>query len=65
MCHFETIHGVKVWLPDCMGGAVYGDKYHCTCERGKRPDAIRISYLEREVKTLALRLKVIEEGMKK
>lgn len=30
-CHHETINGISVWIPGCMGGAVYGDKYHCTC----------------------------------
>lgn len=31
-CHYARDHkGRRFWLPGCMGGAVYGDKDHCTC----------------------------------
>jgi len=31
-CRFVTEGGTRFWLPQCMGGAVYGDKLHCTCK---------------------------------
>ena len=52
-CHYETIDGVRVFFPGCMGGAVYGDRSHCTCERPTKKDIEqRLSALEEKVKRL-------------
>ena len=33
-CGMKTYKGFRYWHPECMGGAVYGDKDHCTCLAG-------------------------------
>jgi len=30
-CRFVTEGDVRFWMPECMGGGVYGDKDHCHC----------------------------------
>ena len=57
-CHYETIDGVRVFFPGCMGGAVYGDKSHCTCVRPSKKDLEqRVSDLENKVKQLEKKMK--------
>jgi len=48
-CGFYKIKNLRVWIPYCMGGAVHGNKNHCTC---KSNPVDRISELERKVQRL-------------
>lgn len=51
-CGYVRDKGVRFFLPECMGGAVYGMN-GCTCS-SREPKSLdaRISKLERDVATL-------------
>lgn len=53
-CHYiRDKEAGRVFLPGCMGGAVYGP-YGCTCEKPSR------SSLERRIEKLEKRVKQLE-----
>ena len=55
MCRYERApDGSKHWLPDCMGGAVYGEQ-GCTCERAPKK-----SKLEKKIEELEKRIALLE-----
>jgi hypothetical protein len=53
MCGWKIAEdGTKYWLPDCMGGAVYG-KVGCTCKKKPRKKVgPKIKELEERIKRL-------------
>lgn len=57
MCRNERApDGSKYWLPDCMGGAVYGEQ-GCTCTREPKK-----SKLEKKVEELEKRIAELESA---
>jgi hypothetical protein len=56
-CGYRTHEGERFWMPECIGGAVYG-KHGCTCDvkRAKADQLERIERLEKAVKELQRRL---------
>lgn len=55
MCRYEKApDGSRYWLPDCMGGAVYG-KQGCTCKMTPQK-----TKLEKKVDELEKRIALLE-----
>lgn len=63
MCRYILYKGVRFFLPDCMGGAVYG-LTGCTCSVKRKKSATYMSII-RKIKDLEKRIKILEQTNEK